>query len=84
MPNPALLHQNQLEGFKSWLTSKGREWRETTAAYQVIQIKHGSGWQAIFKRNNAPEHLSVPQPLVQLVRTYIRESRLTEVVNGRL
>jgi hypothetical protein len=70
-----LLHKDKLEGFKSWLDSKGREHRPGGGAWQVLQIRWGSGWQAIFERAHMPEHLSIPGPLIPLVQAYIRESR---------
>lgn len=73
MPITALLHQNKLEDFKSWLDSIGHEHREVSAKWQVLQVKWGSGWQAIYQREKATEHLSVPQPLFPLVKRYLRE-----------
>lgn len=70
-----LLHKDKLEGFKSWLTAKGREHRPGRGNWQVLQVRHGTGWQAIFERAEMPEHLSVPGPLIPLVQAYIREGR---------
>jgi hypothetical protein len=70
-----LLHKDKLEGFKSWLDHKGREHRPGGGAWQVLQVRHGSGWQAIFERANMPEHLSVPGPLIPLIQAYIREGK---------
>lgn len=74
-----LLHKDKLEGFKSWLDSKGREHRPGGGAWQVLQVRWGSGWQAIFERASMPEHLSVPGPLIPLVRAYIREGRAAAI-----
>lgn len=82
MPAAALLHKTRLAEFQAWLTALGREWRPSTAAYQVMQIKHGSGWQAIYERNVSPEHYSVPDPLVQLVQQFIRETREPRIPPG--
>jgi len=77
-----LLHKDKLEGFKSWLTAKGREHRPGRGSWQVLQVKHGSGWQALFERAEMPEHLSVPGPLIPLVQAYIREGREAAVVGA--
>ena len=71
----ALLHKDKLESFKQWLDCKGREHRPGRGEWQLLQVKHGSGWQAIFSRLDMPEHTTVPAPLVPLVRAFIRESR---------
>jgi hypothetical protein len=78
MPATALLHQNKLEDFKTWLDSIGRAHRPGGGNYQVLQVQWGTGWQAIYKRANAEEHLSVPHPLVPLVRRFVRETRAPE------
>jgi hypothetical protein len=75
----SLLHKSKLEDFKSWLTHKGREFRDGRGAYQVLQIKHGTGWQVIYERLDMPEHLTVTEPLIPLVLSFIRESRVKAI-----
>lgn len=75
MPAIALLHQSKLEAFKTWLDSIGHAHRPGGGKYQVLQVQWGTGWQAIYKRERAEEHLSVPEPLVALVRRFINETR---------
>lgn len=77
-----LLHKDKLEGFKSWLTAKGREHRPGRGDWQALQVKHGNGWMPIFERAEMPEHLSVPGPLIPLVQAYIREGREAAVVGA--
>ena len=77
-----LLHKDKLEGFKSWLTAKGREHRPGRGDRQTLQVKHGNGWMPIFERAEMPEHLSVPGPLIPLVQAYIREGREAAVVGA--
>ena len=75
----ALLHKDKLESFKSWLDFKGREHRPGRGEWQLLQIKNGSGWQVLFSRANMPEHVTVPEPLIPLVRAFIREGRAAAI-----
>lgn len=74
-----LLHKTKLEEFKLWLDSCDRQHRPGNGDYQVLQVKHGSGWMPIFSRNEMPEHLSVPDPLIGLVRLFLQDTRRVEV-----
>ena len=57
----------------AWLDAKGIEHRPGRGFYEVMQLKHGGGWPAIFTRAYAPEHVSVPKTLWPLVRSFLRE-----------
>lgn len=70
-----VLHHNHMEPFRAWLDSKGIEHRPGRGAYEVMQIKQGSEWRAVFTKARAPEHVSVPETLVALVRRFLRDRR---------
>ena len=68
-----LLHKNKLEGFKQFLDDKGIAYRQGKGCFQVIQVDiPGFGWQPLFEKLEAPEHYSVPNRMLSLVREYIR------------
>lgn len=68
-----LLHINQLEEFKSFLTRTGRDYRPGKGDYQVLQVKtDNDGWQVVFRKNNMPEHYSTNHRLDPLVREFQR------------
>lgn len=71
-----LLHKSKLAGFKSWLTLKQIPCRPGKGAWQILQVqtKH-HGWQAVFERIQMPEHVTVNEKLIPLVRAFIRESK---------
>jgi hypothetical protein len=76
-PDRALLHIDQLQMFRDWLDSIGVKWRDTAAAYQVLQVysQRTGDWVPIYKRNEATEHLTVQGRMVPLVRRFIRERK---------
>lgn len=73
MPVRSILAIHRLPAFKAWLDANGIAHRRTDAAYQVLQIQLPGDprWHAIYKRAAAKEHLSVPDPLVSLVRDFV-------------
>ena len=75
MAERCLLHQNKLDLFKWWLTSKGYEIQATKGDYEVLRAKKGKDTVIIFKKDNAKEHLSVQQKDYRLMIQFIRETR---------
>lgn len=70
------LHISKLEAFKSWLNDNGIAHRPGKGDYQVLQvITTNHGWQVVFKRNNMPEHYTVNEKLLPLVRQFTKETR---------
>lgn len=77
MASRAILHKSKISEFKNWLTTKHVNWRDADHDWQVIQIraKNSRGfnaWMPIYD-NLHSEHLTVPQTLVALVRTYLAD-----------
>lgn len=73
MANRHTLAIHKLEEFKEWLDCTDVQYRDTTAPWQVLQVRlpDDPRWHAIYQKLHAKEHLSVPQPLVRLVREFI-------------
>lgn len=73
MADRATLAIHKLEEFKEWLDCTDVQYRDTTAPWQVLQVRlpYDPRWHAIYKKLHAKEHLSVPEPLVRLVREFI-------------
>lgn len=77
MASRAILHKTKVDDFKNWLTASKVQWRNSDHDWQVIQIraKNSRGfmeWIPIYD-NLHSEHMTVPQTLVALVKTYIQE-----------
>ena len=71
-----LLHMNQLDAFKDYLTRHGIRHRPPRGDYQVLQVcKHGNQWHALYQRLAATEHLTVPRPLMGLVLNFLKEKK---------
>lgn len=72
-----LLHKSHLPAFKQWLEGQGHAWRDTTAAYQVIQVKVKTRpeWFGVYERDNAKEHYSVDSRIDWLVWNFIEETK---------
>ena len=78
MAERALLHLSRLQEFLDWCSQeKGLTVRPGRGSYQVAQIlpKGSTQWQVIFSRDRMPEHCTVPDPLVPLVRNFIRSTK---------
>lgn len=74
-----MLHVSKLAEFKAWLDLNGIEHRPTTADYQVLQVKQGNQWIAIYAREGK-QHLSVDKRLDKLVAQYIERRDVAEAV----
>lgn len=71
-----LLHKTKLDSFKAWLDSQDIENRPARGDYQVLQVLvPRSGWQAVYDRNSAPEHYTVPKPMENLVHKFIKATK---------
>ena len=71
-----LLHKNKLEPFKVWLDDQNIAYRPGKGDWQALQVHHPlHGWQVLYERAEMPEHLTVAQKLVELVRQFIRETK---------
>lgn len=67
-----ILHKSKLEDFKAWLDKKDIPHRDGKGAYQVLQILTPIfGWQCVFIKEAMPEHFSVNEKLIPIVRRFI-------------
>ena len=68
----AILHKDKLEDFKKYLDCRGIAYRPGKGDYQVLQVDVPSrGWQAVYSRNDMPEHFTVNFAMLDLVRDFI-------------
>ena len=73
--NRCLLHKTKLEEFKAWLDSKGIQHRPGKGDWQVLQVQTTNfGWQVVFEKKDMPEHFTVNDKLVSVVREFINSS----------
>jgi hypothetical protein len=70
-----LLHKNRLNEFREWCGANGFECRDGRGEYQVLQIKKGTQWHVLYERAYMPEHLTVPIPLLSIVRRFIATTK---------
>lgn len=75
MANRCTLHKTKLEDFKSFLDSEGIAYREGKGSYQALQVQTDKGWQTVYERNDMPEHFTVQDKLMPLVREFLDESK---------
>ena len=73
-----LLHKSKLPAFLEWLSAQGIEHRETSADYQVAQVRmtpknKPAYWAAVFDRLDAKEHYTTDKRLDGLVHQFCRE-----------
>ena len=74
MAERCLLHQNKLELFKWWLSSRGYEIQAVKGDCEVLRAKKDKETIIIFKKDRAKEHLTVQQKDYRLIRRFIRET----------
>ncbi len=83
MANRYTLHINKLESFKTWLSENNIEFRPGKGDYQVLQVAvPNNGFQCIYFRHQMPEHYTVQDKLMPLVKRFIRESRAKLPIKG--
>jgi len=76
MADRCTLHISKLEKFKDYLNDQGIAYRAGKGEYQVLQAKTELGWQVIFKRNDMPEHYSINDKLVGIVREFLNSQKI--------
>lgn len=70
--NTIALHISKLDAFKLWLNDHGIAHRPGKGDYQVLQVRTpNNGWQCVFRKNEMPEHFTVNEKLMPLVRRFI-------------
>lgn len=80
MAERCLLHQNKLELFKWWLSSRGYEIHAVKGDYEVLRAKKDKVTIIIYKKVGAKEHLTVQQKDYRLIRRFIRETHGGEIM----
>lgn len=76
MADRCTLHKTKLESFKKYLDSQGISYREGKGDYQALQVKTGRhGWQCIYEKNEMPEHYSVQDKLMYLIREFLVDQK---------
>jgi len=66
-----LLHKEKLEQFKTFLDAKEIEHREGKGTWEVLQVwNRGSSRFDVIHTRMRGDHLSIPHPLVKLVRKF--------------
>ena len=74
--NRHLLHKNKVEDFKSWLDAQGISHRPGRGDYEILQVLRADGqWFKLYSRLRMPEHVTVQEPLVALVRRYVDDRK---------
>lgn len=69
MANRCTLHKKMLDQFKEYCDNYGIAYRPGKGFYQVLQVQtENSGWQPIYRRNDMPEHYTIPDSLVDMVK----------------
>jgi hypothetical protein len=72
MASRNLMHKNKLEDFKKWCDRMNIPYRPGKGQYQVLQIlTEFFGWKIIYKRNDMPEHYSLDEKLVPIIKKFI-------------
>ncbi|UQT02557.1 hypothetical protein CHIBITOTORO_00210 [Serratia phage vB_SmaM-ChibiTotoro] len=72
MADRKTLRPEHLNDFKAWLMSRGVSIRSGRGDHQVLQVKTGNVWAAIYKRAGA-EHLTVQHDLLTLLGAFMYE-----------
>ncbi len=75
MPSRNLLHKNDIPMFLAWLDSKNIAHRPGRGIWEICQVQRTGGWFPLFSRARMPEHVTVPDRLVQLAYAYLRHKR---------
>lgn len=76
------LHLSKLEAFTEFLDKEQVPWRNTSAAYQVIQVYVGGNWIPVYKRQGAKEHFSTELRLDHLVKAFLHKPYKAELVEN--
>ncbi|URC22405.1 hypothetical protein SUSUWATARI_00240 [Serratia phage vB_SmaM-Susuwatari] len=70
MADRKTLRPEHLKNFKSWLTMSNHPHRDGRGDHQVLQVKVGTIWAAIYKRAGA-EHLTVQREILPLLSAFL-------------
>lgn len=73
--NRFTLHFKHLDEFKAWLDERGVEHRPGVPPYQVLRVRARSGWAAVYVRDSATQHFSVPENLTGMVGDFFRSRK---------
>ena len=77
--NRHLLHKNKVEDFKAWLDTQSISHRPGRGDYEILQVLRADGqWFKLYARLKMPEHVTVQEPLVALVRRYVEGKDMPE------
>jgi hypothetical protein len=80
MANRNSLHIDKLELFKTWLSENDIKFRPGKGDFQVLQVETvKNGYQCIYSRFDMPEHYTVQDKLMPLVKRFIKETRTNEI-----
>ena len=79
--NRCTLHKTHLEPLKEWLREVQQiPYRDGKGDYQVLQIlTDGAGWQVVFAKKDMPEHYSVNDKLMPLIRRFYEYRKASRV-----
>ena len=78
MADRATLHKSKLEDFKEYLNLRGIAHRPGKGTWQELQVLTlEDGWQCIYSRVDMPEHLTIQDKLISLIKSYLRERKET-------
>ena len=82
--NRCCLHKTKLEEFKAWLNDEGLAHRPGKGEWQALQVQTpDAGWQVVFLKASMPEHFSVNEKLMPLVRRFIAARRAAADTTAR-
>ena len=72
MAQRALLHKDKVDDFALWCEEKGIATRPGKGEWEMLQVNFPAGqWNKVYARANMPEHTTVQETLVPLVRAFI-------------
>lgn len=76
MANRCTLHLSHMEAFKQWLAENSYAFRDGKGDFQVLQVMtDNDGWQSIYSRLDMPEHYTVQDKLMYLVKRFFLANR---------
>lgn len=70
-----VFHVTHLQPFKDWCQDNQIEYRPGRDPHgrQVLQVKIGTAWQCIYHNNGDKEHYSVVEPLMPVIRRFLKD-----------
>lgn len=71
------LHISKLDDFKGWLQSKNFSYRSGKGDWEVLQVDTGKVWAKIYRRADMPEHFTVQDVLMPIVRAFMADKQKT-------